>query len=244
MTSLQPAPTHYATLGAVVCASVKDLAKAYRKRALECHPDKGGDEAAFQAVQKAYEILKDAARRAEYDKLLLATRRKEIRQSEEEKKKARERAFELERIRRLCESNADDFWQQQRKATREEQTGSEKENPIKMGQKTGEADCTQSGRSPLQSANQQRIGSSEEGQIEPSQRIVYIAGKCLSPIYPSAIACRLASTARCWRLSSVNLGYIPHEHECPQVVPGHPTTGSNTVTRLRAGAMCTRPHRP
>ena len=92
--------THYATLGADLCASTKDLAKAYRRRALECHPDKGGSETAFKAVQEAYAILKDAARRSEYDRLLLASRRTAIRESEEEKKQARERALELERIRR------------------------------------------------------------------------------------------------------------------------------------------------
>mmetsp|Transcript_28340 Transcript_28340/g.62080 ORF Transcript_28340/g.62080 Transcript_28340/m.62080 type:complete len:208 (-) Transcript_28340:66-689(-) len=156
-------PTHYATLGAAVCASAKELAKAYRKRALECHPDKGGDESTFQAVKEAYDVLKDAARRSEYDKLLLASHRMAIRESEEEKRQARERALELERIRRQCESNAEEFWQQQ-------------ENKAKNEERTTKDRADNGQRSPLKPLNGQRTGSQEEEHIEPSQRVVYIAG--------------------------------------------------------------------
>lgn len=59
---------HYDTLGVSKDASAEDIKKAYRKSASENHPDKGGDPGAMQAVNKAYEVLADPTRRAEYDK--------------------------------------------------------------------------------------------------------------------------------------------------------------------------------
>lgn len=49
-------------------ASVDDIKKSYRKKAMQLHPDKpGGDEAAFKKVQEAYEVLSDGEKRAQYD---------------------------------------------------------------------------------------------------------------------------------------------------------------------------------
>jgi DnaJ-class molecular chaperone len=46
-----------------------DITKAYRKRALQTHPDKtGGDRSAFDLVAKAYEVLGDTDKRALYDR--------------------------------------------------------------------------------------------------------------------------------------------------------------------------------
>jgi hypothetical protein len=53
-------PNHYQVLGLHpkgLDVSLKDVKKAYRKLALVTHPDRGGDEAEFKAVQKAYETL-------------------------------------------------------------------------------------------------------------------------------------------------------------------------------------------
>jgi hypothetical protein len=41
--------------------------QAYKRMALEHHPDKGGDKDAFIAINAAYETLSDDAKRAEYD---------------------------------------------------------------------------------------------------------------------------------------------------------------------------------
>ncbi|KAJ6547285.1 hypothetical protein B0H19DRAFT_1211892 [Mycena capillaripes] len=48
-------------------ASESDLKKAYRKKALRLHPDKGGDPELFKEVTHAYEILSDPDKRSVYD---------------------------------------------------------------------------------------------------------------------------------------------------------------------------------
>ena len=58
---------HYKTLGVARSASAEDIKKAFRKLAMQYHPDRGGDEARFKEIQAAYEVLGDAQRRAEYD---------------------------------------------------------------------------------------------------------------------------------------------------------------------------------
>ncbi|HJX41619.1 MAG TPA: DnaJ domain-containing protein, partial [Anaerolineales bacterium] len=66
---------YYAILGIPRSASVEDIRRAYREAALRLHPDKNrGEEAAelFLQVNKAYEVLSDAAQRSAYDQQLLA----------------------------------------------------------------------------------------------------------------------------------------------------------------------------
>jgi DnaJ-domain-containing protein 1 len=65
----------YSVLGASIMASDEELRRCWKKRALENHPDRhAGDPNAtirFQAIQHAYNVLKDRRRRSEYDKALL-----------------------------------------------------------------------------------------------------------------------------------------------------------------------------
>ncbi len=57
----------YKTLGVDKKATKADIKKAYRKKAQEHHPDKGGDEKTFKKVNEAYETLSDNSKRAQYD---------------------------------------------------------------------------------------------------------------------------------------------------------------------------------
>jgi DnaJ family protein A protein 2 len=60
-------PSLYEVLGVPRGADADEVKKAYRKQALQHHPDKGGDPEKFKQVQKAYEILSDDGRRSMYD---------------------------------------------------------------------------------------------------------------------------------------------------------------------------------
>ncbi len=62
---------YYEILGVSKSATEEDIKKAYRKLAIQYHPDKNpGDKAAeekFKEATEAYEVLKDPQTRARYD---------------------------------------------------------------------------------------------------------------------------------------------------------------------------------
>jgi molecular chaperone DnaJ len=59
---------YYDVLGIKKDASADEIKKAFRKAAVQYHPDKeGGDEAKFKEASEAYEILKDPTKRQRYD---------------------------------------------------------------------------------------------------------------------------------------------------------------------------------
>src|SRR5476649_2734641 len=58
---------YYETLGVSKSASADEVKKAFRRKAVEFHPDRGGDEAKFKEVNEAYEVLKDTGKRQRYD---------------------------------------------------------------------------------------------------------------------------------------------------------------------------------
>eukprot|EP00931_Biecheleriopsis_adriatica_P036752 TRINITY_DN21135_c0_g1_i1.p1 TRINITY_DN21135_c0_g1~~TRINITY_DN21135_c0_g1_i1.p1 ORF type:complete len:1146 (+),score=172.52 TRINITY_DN21135_c0_g1_i1:39-3476(+) len=59
--------THYSTLGIPIQASTEEVRKAYKLKALQSHPDKGGSKEEFQRIVNAYEILVDPGSRRAYD---------------------------------------------------------------------------------------------------------------------------------------------------------------------------------
>lgn len=58
---------YYSILGVSKNASQDEIKKAYRKLAMQHHPDKGGDEEKFKQVNTAYDTLSDPGKRSEYD---------------------------------------------------------------------------------------------------------------------------------------------------------------------------------
>jgi molecular chaperone DnaJ len=58
---------YYDILGVKKDASADEIKKAFRRAAIEHHPDRGGDEAKFKEINEAYEVLKDSEKRKRYD---------------------------------------------------------------------------------------------------------------------------------------------------------------------------------
>ncbi|UTX51495.1 molecular chaperone DnaJ [Candidatus Saccharibacteria bacterium TM7i] len=59
---------YYEVLGVSKGASDDEIKKAFRRQAVQYHPDKeGGDEAKFKEINEAYDVLKDSQKRQRYD---------------------------------------------------------------------------------------------------------------------------------------------------------------------------------
>src|SRR3989339_457277 len=59
---------YYKILGVEKNASADDVKKAFKKSAMQHHPDRpGGDEAKFKEINEAYQVLSDAEKRKRYD---------------------------------------------------------------------------------------------------------------------------------------------------------------------------------
>eukprot|EP00403_Amphidinium_massartii_P029651 CAMPEP_0178406412 /NCGR_PEP_ID=MMETSP0689_2-20121128/18899_1 /TAXON_ID=160604 /ORGANISM="Amphidinium massartii, Strain CS-259" /LENGTH=622 /DNA_ID=CAMNT_0020027453 /DNA_START=46 /DNA_END=1915 /DNA_ORIENTATION=+ len=57
----------YDILGVTPDATTQEISKAYRKLALTCHPDRGGDQDLFDRISKARDVLLDPKSRDRYD---------------------------------------------------------------------------------------------------------------------------------------------------------------------------------
>ena len=60
--------SYYDILGVNKNATQDEIKKAFRRKAVEHHPDKGGSEEKFKEVSEAYEILSDDEKRKNYDR--------------------------------------------------------------------------------------------------------------------------------------------------------------------------------
>lgn len=58
---------YYEVLGVKKEASADEIKKAFRRAAVEHHPDRGGNEEKFKELNEAYEVLKDTEKRKRYD---------------------------------------------------------------------------------------------------------------------------------------------------------------------------------
>ncbi|MFE7133348.1 J domain-containing protein [Streptomyces sp. NPDC057638] len=61
-------PDLYAVLGVAGNATEDEILRAFRRRALVDHPDRGGDAGTFRELYRARETLLDPVRRAAYDR--------------------------------------------------------------------------------------------------------------------------------------------------------------------------------
>jgi len=57
----------YNILGVEENSTQEEIKKAYRKKAVEHHPDKGGSEEEFKKISEAYDMLGDEQKRKQYD---------------------------------------------------------------------------------------------------------------------------------------------------------------------------------
>jgi curved DNA-binding protein CbpA len=74
-------------------ATSEEILNAYRKRCIETHPDKGGNDIEFLNVRKGYEILSNPTKRAEYDKWVLKKEKEELEKEIQKLKAEKERYY-------------------------------------------------------------------------------------------------------------------------------------------------------
>lgn len=58
---------YYQILGVPATASGEDIKRAYRKLAMQHHPDRGGDTEKFKEIAEAYDVLGDDEKKRRYD---------------------------------------------------------------------------------------------------------------------------------------------------------------------------------
>jgi len=67
MFDFDPQKNYYEVLGVTEEASEEEIKKAFRKLAMQHHPDKGGDQEKFKTINEAYQLLSDPQKKQQYD---------------------------------------------------------------------------------------------------------------------------------------------------------------------------------
>src|SRR5215211_592360 len=67
MSQFDASKDYYSILGAGEDASAGDIERLYKRKAVEHHPDRGGDEEQMKSLNEAYGVLRDERARRAYD---------------------------------------------------------------------------------------------------------------------------------------------------------------------------------
>ncbi|XP_063765079.1 dnaJ homolog subfamily C member 17 [Eleginops maclovinus] len=101
----------YGLLGIEITATPKEIKKAYRQKALTCHPDKNPDNPKavelFHQLSQALEVLTDAPAKAAYDKICAAKKQAEERNRKLDDKRKKIK-LDLESREQQAEAEAQD----------------------------------------------------------------------------------------------------------------------------------------
>lgn len=103
---------HYTSLGLEPTADAAAIKSAFRKLAMQHHPDHGGDEVEFKKITEAYKVLSDPQKRASYDRF--GQYYDAAGNDNAKNEKARAAAESLEKLLKTLGENADSFNQPER----------------------------------------------------------------------------------------------------------------------------------
>jgi curved DNA-binding protein CbpA len=67
MSQFDSSKDYYSILGAEEEASVSDIERLYKRKAVQHHPDRGGDEEEMKSLNEAYGVLRNSEARRAYD---------------------------------------------------------------------------------------------------------------------------------------------------------------------------------